>query len=119
MMANLGSLGFPLSLSDEELIKVFTVVNQKARDLLTRTQAKLAGLEPPDDRRPDYERFLQLLEKTEGIFEQMKNALDSGDLDDARTEAQHLDPAACEAQREISSIPFRGVVGALSLRPCN
>ena len=106
-----GALGFPLSLSPEELTRVFSDQAPKAERLLVEAADSLRRLTPPSAFQSDHEIFVGYLDEVAGVFSQVTAATRTGDLQTAQSELRGLEKVFCDSRGRFSSADFKSLVG--------
>lgn len=106
-----GVLAFPLSLSEEELIQVFSTISTDIEALVAEIQSGLANLTPPSSMQDDHQRLTGYFQVMRDGFSQVNALTNSGDIMEARRILQSSQGIYCEARGSFASAEFKILIG--------
>ena len=106
-----GVLTFPLSLSEEELIQVFSTISSDIEALVAEIQSGLANLTPPSSMQDDHQRLTGYFQVMRDGFSQVNALTSSGDITEARMILQSSQGIYCETRGSFASAEFKVLIG--------
>lgn len=106
-----GVLTFPLSLSEEELIQVFSTISSDIEALVAGTQSGLDNLTPPSSMQDDHQRLIGYFQVMSDGFGQVSASTSSGDITGARRILQSSQGIFCETRGSFASAEFKLLIG--------
>ena len=107
------TVGFPLSLSTEELDRLLAESAASALKSFQEAGSALGAFTPPDEMRADHERLQSFVGGMVGIIQEVNRLREEGNIDGARGELQRLELVFCSARASFESADFKEVVRVL------
>ena len=108
-----GTLGFPLSLTPEELGQVMSSLSSEAVDLFQGISSAVETLTPPEDLLTDHERHQAYFGESLSIINQVDQLREAGDSNAARGEFLKMQIVFCDARQSFESADFKEAVAVV------
>ena len=107
----IGTLGFPLSLTPEEIARVITALAPDITTMLTGLQTQVTELSPPEELTSDHERLAEYTDQLADEFEKLVLVAETGGMRISPGPLQRILEVSCPTATSFSSLEFIRLLG--------